>query len=139
MIVAASLRLASIPSRSNLTVRMRRRPCSEPLSFGTRTAHPLQRGDIDPEALALTEDGTLFLASEGVPHRGIDPLVGRFTLDGSLNGTQDLPEHFLPDAGGTRGVRDNLGFEGLAVSPDGSRLFVAAENALTPGWPRCRS
>jgi len=93
------------------------------------------RGDIDPEALALTEGGTLFLASEGVPHRGIDPLVGQFGLDGSLIGTLGLPEHFLPDADGTRGVRDNLGFEGLAVSPDGSRLFVAAENALLQDGP----
>jgi endonuclease/exonuclease/phosphatase family metal-dependent hydrolase len=96
---------------------------------------PFSRGDIDPEALALSGGGTLYLASEGVPHRGIDPLVGRFALDGSLDGTQDLPEHFLPDAGGTRGVRDNLGFEGLAVSPDGSRLFVAAENALLQDGP----
>jgi len=93
------------------------------------------RGDIDPEALALTEGGTLFLASEGVPHRGIDPLVGRFGLDGSLIGTLGLPEHFLPDAEGTRGVRDNLGFEGLAASPDGSLLFVAAENALLQDGP----
>jgi predicted extracellular nuclease len=96
---------------------------------------PFARGDIDPEALALTEDGTLFLASEGVPHRGVNPLIGRFRLDGSLKGTQDLPEHYLPDAGGTRGVRDNLGFEGLAVSPDGSRLFAAAENALLQDGP----
>jgi endonuclease/exonuclease/phosphatase family metal-dependent hydrolase len=96
---------------------------------------PFLRGDIDPEALALTADGTLFLASEGVPHRGIDPLVGRFGLDGSLNGVQGLPEHFLPNARGSRGVRDNLGFEGLAVSPDGSRLFVAAENALIQDGP----
>jgi predicted extracellular nuclease len=93
------------------------------------------RGDIDPEALALTEGGTLFLASEGVPHRGIDPLVGRFGLDGSLIGTQGLPEHFLPDADSTRGVRDNLGFEGLDASPDGSLLFVAAENALLQDGP----
>jgi endonuclease/exonuclease/phosphatase family metal-dependent hydrolase len=96
---------------------------------------PFARGDIDPEALALTAGGTLFLASEGVPHRGIDPLVGRFGLGGSLNGTQGLPKHFLPDADGTRGVRDNLGFEGLAVSPDGSRLFAAAENALLQDGP----
>jgi predicted extracellular nuclease len=96
---------------------------------------PFARGDIDPEALALTADGTLFLSSEGVPHRGINPLIGRFRLEGSLEGTLGLPEHFLPDPDGTLGVRDNLGFEGLALSPDGSRLFAAAENALLQDGP----
>jgi len=96
---------------------------------------PFARGDIDPEALALTADGTLFLSSEGVPHRGIDPLIGRFRLDGSLKGAEGLPEHYLPDADGTHGVRDNLGFEGLTLSPDGSRLFAAAENALLQDGP----
>ena len=91
---------------------------------------PFTRGDIDPEALALTDDGTLFVASEGVPHRAIEPLIGRFGLDGSFKVSQALPAHYLSNAGGTRGVRDNLGFEGLAVSPDGTRLFAAAENAL---------
>ena len=36
---------------------------------------------------------------------------------------------------GTRGVRNNLGFEGLALSPDNSRLFIAAENALLQDGP----
>jgi len=96
---------------------------------------PFMRGTLDLEAIALAADGTLFLASEGIPHRGINPLIGRFGLEGSLKGTQGLPEYFLPDPGGTRGVRDNLGFEGIAVSPDGSRLFVAAENALIQDGP----
>jgi endonuclease/exonuclease/phosphatase family metal-dependent hydrolase len=93
------------------------------------------RGSIDAEALALPTDGDLFVASEGIPHRGIEPLVGRFRLDGTFEEALGLPEHFLPDAGATRGVRDNLGFEGLAVSPDGTRLFAAAENALIQDGP----
>lgn len=96
---------------------------------------PFRPGEIDPEALALDANGDLFLASEGIPHRAIDPMVGRFRLDGTLGDILDLPRHFIPDAGGTRGVRDNLGFEGLALSPDGSRLFVAAENALIQDGP----
>jgi endonuclease/exonuclease/phosphatase family metal-dependent hydrolase len=96
---------------------------------------PFARGDIDPEALALTADGTLFLASEGIPHRDIEPLIGRFGLDGSFKGAQALPRHFLSNADGSRGVRNNLGFEGLTASPDGSRLFAAAENALIQDGP----
>jgi endonuclease/exonuclease/phosphatase family metal-dependent hydrolase len=96
---------------------------------------PFARGDIDPEALALRTDGILFLASEGIPHRDIEPLIGRFGLDGSFKGSQGLPNHYLSNADGSRGVRDNLGFEGLAVSPDGRYLFAAAENALIQDGP----
>jgi predicted extracellular nuclease len=96
---------------------------------------PVPRGGIDPEALAFHPNGNLFVASEGIPHRSIPPLVGRFRLDGLLQGALDLPQHYLPGDDGRRGVRDNLGFEGLAVSPDGSRLFLAAENALIQDGP----
>ena len=96
---------------------------------------PYSRGDLDPEALALHADGTLFVASEGIPHRALDPLVGRFRLDGALQGAEALPDHFLASDDGARGVRDNLGFEGLAISPDGRRLFVATENALVQDGP----
>jgi endonuclease/exonuclease/phosphatase family metal-dependent hydrolase len=93
------------------------------------------RGDLDPEALAFHHDGSLFVGSEGIPHRGIPPLVGRFTLDGRMLGAVPLPEHYLAIDGGSRGVRDNLGFEGVGLSPGGDLLFVAAENALLQDGP----
>ncbi len=96
---------------------------------------PFARGDLDPEALALAADGSLFVASEGVPHRGIPPTVARFGLDGSLSGRYELPEHYIPNADGSRGVRDNLAFEGIGISPDGSLLVVATENALLQDGP----
>jgi endonuclease/exonuclease/phosphatase family metal-dependent hydrolase len=96
---------------------------------------PYAQREIDPEALALAADGTLYLASEGIPHRGIQPLIGVFRLDGSYLGARELPDHYLIDGAGTRGVRDNLAFEGLAISPDGSRLIAATENALVQDGP----
>jgi predicted extracellular nuclease len=96
---------------------------------------PFARGSLDPEGLALAPDGALFVASEGEPHRGIPPLVARFMLDGSLVAGLKLPEHYLPNSEGTWGVRDNLAFEGLGMSPDGSRLVVATENALLQDGP----
>ncbi len=93
------------------------------------------RGDLDPEALALHPAGSLFVGSEGVPHRGIPPLVGRFSLDGRILEEVPLPSHYLPDDNGGRGVRDNLGFEGVALTPAGDRLVVAAENALLQDGP----
>ncbi len=96
---------------------------------------PFSSGDLDPEAIALAGDGTLYLSTEGVPHRGVPPVVARFGLDGSLRGTLTVPEHYLPAAPGLRGVRDNHGFEGLALSPDGTLLFAATENALFQDGP----
>ncbi len=76
---------------------------------------PFSGGDLDPEAVALAADGTLFLSTEGVPHRGVAPVVARFALDGSLRGTLPVPEHFLPVAGESKGAVANLGPEGLAL------------------------
>ena len=94
-----------------------------------------ERGDLDPEALAFHNDGSLYVSSEGIPHRAIPPLVGRFSLDGRMLGSMRLPEHYYPDDGGARGVRDNLGFEGVTSTPGGGRLVVAAENALLQDGP----
>jgi endonuclease/exonuclease/phosphatase family metal-dependent hydrolase len=105
------------------------------VGFRDREGMLFGRNFPDPEALALDSKGSLYVASEGVPHRGIPPFVGFFALDGSLHGELSLPEHFVPDELGTRGVRDNLGFEGLAISPEGNRLFVVAENALLQDGP----
>jgi endonuclease/exonuclease/phosphatase family metal-dependent hydrolase len=90
---------------------------------------------LDAEALALTEDGELFVASEGMPFRGIPPEITRFGLGGSVRGRLAVPEHYIPRDAGVYGVRENLGFESVAVSPDGSRLFAAVENALAQDGP----
>ena len=95
----------------------------------------LGRGEVDPEALVLAPDGTLLISSEGAPHRGVQPLIARFTLDGRMLGGIPLPERYLASADGARGVRDNLAFEGLALAPAGNRLFAIAENALIQDGP----
>jgi len=93
------------------------------------------RGDLDLEALVLGPDGRLWISSEGVPHRGVQPLIGRFTLDGRMLGGIPLPKRFLATADGARGVRDNLAFEGLALAPAGDRLLAIVENALLQDGP----
>ncbi|MFV2071129.1 MAG: esterase-like activity of phytase family protein [Thermoanaerobaculales bacterium] len=92
-------------------------------------------GELDAEALALAPSGALYLSSEGIPHRGIPPFVRRIALDGSFVGDLPLPGHFLADSDGGQGVRDNLGFEGLGLTPDGAHLFAAAESALLQDGP----
>ena len=93
------------------------------------------RGDLDSEALALHPGGSLFVCTEGVPHRGIPPLVGRFSIDGRMLEEMPLPSHYLPDVDGSRGVRDNLGFEGIAITPGGDRIILTTENALLQDGP----
>lgn len=94
----------------------------------------LRRGDFDFEGLGFDSAGALLIASEGAPHRGVQPSVEIFGLDGVWRGALGLPKKFLADAGGTRGVRNNLAFEGVAVGADG-RLFLATENALHQDGP----
>lgn len=89
----------------------------------------------DPEGLALTKDDTLVLTSEGFATRLIDPWVREFGLDGRQLGELPVPDAFDPNAAGTRGVRQNLGFESAATAPNGRFLFTGTEAALVQDGP----
>jgi hypothetical protein len=96
---------------------------------------PLPALSADPEGLALTDRGTLVLTSEGFATRLIDPWVREFSLDGRQLGSFPVPAAFSPNAGGTRGVRQNLGFESAAVTPSGRYLFTGTEAAIVQDGP----
>ncbi|MDY6784515.1 MAG: esterase-like activity of phytase family protein [Cyanobacteriota bacterium] len=99
-------------------------------------------GSLDPEGLAASPRGTVFVSSEGVPSLGIDPAIAEFDLaTGQLKDTLRLPQRYLlpnPDEPDTapRGVQENLGFEALTLSTpsiapqDPFRLFAATESSL---------
>ncbi|MFP4300180.1 MAG: esterase-like activity of phytase family protein [Spirulinaceae cyanobacterium] len=99
-------------------------------------------GSLDPEGMALSPRNTLFLSSEGVPSRGINPFIAEFDLDtGQQVKTLPIPQRYLlntPEEQENlpRGVQENLGFEALTLSivsvapQDPFRLFVAPEGAL---------
>ena len=90
---------------------------------------------LDPEGLALTKDRELIFTSEGIANSLVDPFVRRYALDGTFLGSLPVPEAFLPNAGRTRGVRQNLGFESAGVPPNGRFAFTATENALVQDGP----
>jgi len=96
---------------------------------------PFAAASLDPEGLTLTKNDTLVITSEGFAARLIDPWVREFGLDGRQLGALPVPSAFLPNAEGTRGVRQNLGFESAATSPNGRFLFTATENALVQDGP----
>lgn len=99
-------------------------------------------GSINPEGIALSPRNSVFVASEGVTHVGIPPLVGEFDLKtGNQRGALPIPKRYIPDASDEKqqqGVLDNLGFESLTIDPetfspgglDPFRLFVATEAPL---------
>ena len=99
---------------------------------------PYARGTIDPEGIALSPMGTVFISSEGAVRNGILPFVHEFDRKtGALKRKLSLPETFLPsvDAKQLRGVQDNLALESLtlnagATSGDPFNLFTATEAAL---------
>jgi len=101
---------------------------------------PFATGSVDPEGLALTAGGTLLFSSEGVAKAGEAPFVREMDRDGSFRRAFEVPPAFLPRTGAgvgasAHGVRDNQGFESLALSPDGGSLFTAAEGPLLQDGP----
>ncbi|NEP58392.1 MAG: esterase-like activity of phytase family protein [Symploca sp. SIO2G7] len=104
------------------------------------------QGTIDPEGIALSAKGTVFISSEGEIRSGIAPFIREFDLTtGQQQQSLPIPQKYLPnDSSDTqqepvnRGIQDNLGFESLTLEPiglaagkgDPFRLFTATELAL---------
>jgi hypothetical protein len=88
-------------------------------------------GNIDPEGIALTNKATVFISSEGAPGKLINPFIKEFLLSsGKEITTLPIPKKFLPDKSSQQGIRNNLAFESLTITPDKKHLFTATENAL---------
>ena len=109
----------------------------------TRSVSVLAPGTVDPEGLTLTDRDTLVITSEGfatpatatTPANVVPPFVREFGLDGrQLRWDIDLPAYVDPVLG-TRGVRNNLGLESAALTPNGRFLFTGFENALVQDGP----
>jgi hypothetical protein len=83
--------------------------------------------NFDGEGLALEPSGEMLISSE------TEPSVREFALDGRTLRSLPVPELFL--AGKGRGIRNNLGFEGLTLAPGGDVLWTANERALQQDAP----
>jgi hypothetical protein len=103
---------------------------------------PYPKATVDPEGIALSSAGTVFISSEGVTRDRIPPFIREFDLKtGQMKRSLPIPDRYFPafeDNQQIQGVRDNLGFESLTLSPGGYgntvlepfRLFTATESAL---------
>ncbi len=100
----------------------------------TREGEPYPDGRVDPEGFVLASATDAFVSSEGIADEGVPPFVDRIDVrTGGFLQSAAIPVAFKPRHDGgeqVRGVRENLGFESLALSPGGRDLYVASESAL---------
>ena len=96
-------------------------------------------GQTDTEAIALTPQSSVFIASEGDRGKNILPFINEFDLKtGIAKQALPIPARYLPDAEGNGGTQNNQGFESITLSPMGTlpaageplRLFAATESSL---------
>ncbi|WP_228039598.1 5'/3'-nucleotidase SurE [Dolichospermum sp. LEGE 00240] len=112
--------------------------------------NPFLNNSLDPEGIALTSNGTVLISSEGEvrPDLGASRVTNPFIKEFNLTTGQEIrslavPKKFNPvvqdtnsngvvDTGDTQtsGVRNNLAFESLTITPDQKTLFTATESAL---------
>ncbi len=103
--------------------------------FETRR-QPFAPGGLDPEGFVLGRDGFFFMSSEGNIFADpiIDPFIRRYNRNGRVTASLPIPAHYLPN-GVDHGVRFNLSFESLNITPDGRQLVTAGEGALFQDGP----
>jgi hypothetical protein len=97
-------------------------------------AHPEKSLRLDPEGVRVAHDGRLFVSDEYGPN------VFELDRSGRLLKRLPVPNDFTIDhpsadpkaeiEGNRRGRVANKGFEGLAITPDGSRLYALIEAPL---------
>jgi hypothetical protein len=91
---------------------------------------------LDPEGIARDASGNFWVSSEGDVNQNpqVNPFVRRYSASGVHQIDLPVPTKFLPTTGNS-GIRNNLAFETLTLSPNGTSLFTATENALKQDGP----
>ena len=79
---------------------------------------------FDAEGVRVGPKGTLFISDE------YGPFVREFGTDGKMLRELPVPARFAFDPENKKGRQDNRGFEGLAISPDGKKLFALLQSPL---------
>jgi len=97
---------------------------------------PFVRATIDAEGIAMFEDNSVYVSSEGGLKFSAPPFIRRFATNGRFIESLQLPAKILPDPAGKSGVRRNTSLESLTITPDHKFLFSALENALLQDGPR---
>ena len=97
---------------------------------------PFPPGGLDPEGFTLGREGFLFMSSEGNIFADpiIDPFIRRYNHNGRVTADLPIPDKYIPN-GVDWGVRFNLAFESLNLTPNRRSLVTAGEGALFQDGP----
>jgi hypothetical protein len=97
---------------------------------------PFPPGGLDPEGFTLARKGFFFMSSEGntLADPIIDPFIRRYNRNGRVTADLPIPGQYISNDV-DHGVRFNLAFESLNVTPDGHSLVTAGEGALFQDGP----
>jgi hypothetical protein len=93
-----------------------------------------KKAGLDPEGMARLASGNFLISSEGNNNAKPREMPRIFEVmpDGKWVSDVTIPEKYLPETTGlqTKGIQNNLAFEGLTISPSGASLFTSTEAAL---------
>ena len=97
---------------------------------------PFPPGGVDPEGFTLGREGFLFMSSEGPTFSdpNADLFIRRYNHNGRVTADLPIPDKYIPN-GVDWGVRLNLAFESLNLTPNGRSLVTAGEGALFQDGP----
>jgi hypothetical protein len=97
---------------------------------------PFPPGGLDPEGFTLGREGFFFMSSEGNIFADpiIDPFIRRYNHNGRVTADLPIPGKYIPN-GVDWGVRFNLAFESLNLTPNRRYLITAGEGALFQDGP----
>lgn len=104
----------------------------------TPTGAHYKLNTIDPEGIAATPDSLIYVTSEGGRANEAPPFINAYERDGTFVKSLIMPGAYWAakkEDRTTHGIRTNLAFESLALTPDGKTLYAATENALMQDGP----
>jgi hypothetical protein len=105
-----------------------------PSSVVNTTYNGINRLPLDSEALVVKGDGSGYIGDEYGAHvyyfNASKQIIGAIVPPAALRPHKPIGTlNFSSAAAPTNGRRNNQGFEGVALSPDGTRLFVLLQSA----------
>ncbi|WP_416067353.1 esterase-like activity of phytase family protein [Rhizobium sp. ZK1] len=98
-----------------------------------KNGQPFAPRHVDPESIRIGKDA-IYWSSEGDAKALVPPFVRVTSAEGVFLRELKLPDGFAPMADKSTGIRDNLAFEALAVTPSG-HVFAGLEAALHQDGP----